>query len=271
MTAMTEIRSDTDCDEESTEAGSLMSCSLSEVKECLILTLERLLIHYAPLVIITGEYHYAQSMLVAIKNNHNFPSSKTKTSDPAIKWTNDIIDGAITLSFHNQAQAEVLLLMLTPSMPWDIRVNIWKRLGELRLLHIMEGSLTRFYIVNLMMKPEKHSLVVKSILASLRNVLIADESTWLIYGVAFFHVCHFVYFESRSTSISERLKYLGLGENETDPNATWIRSGLFAMRKRVDIILHPINNESSYLKKSEGDLSILCSVSSDILTLNNIA
>ena len=82
-----------------------------------------------------------------------------------------------------------LLVMLNPSFPWCLREKVWREVGQLRLLHLLESPSTLKHLPILLRIPEVKFSVLDSIAQALLSLRHAEEDQhWTICRIGIFHL-----------------------------------------------------------------------------------
>jgi hypothetical protein len=151
----------------------------------------------------------AQSNYFTVASAFVHHPGRHASSSGLLELCDDLLDSAFSCHLDEDIHAVALRVLIIPSVDWVVRERIWKKLGELRLLHLMEGSSwviekSVFFSSYPVVSARSESNVCLAIIDSLISLRGVDDRKWSIVQVGLFQVARFI-FCSNGTSIDQTL------------------------------------------------------------------
>lgn len=219
-------------------------------------TFETLFSAYVPQIFV--DPHFSDTFLQAMmsRRSQSLQASSNKSLiDSATRLTESVIENAISFTFDNRVHTSVLLILSTPTLHWRIRETIWKQLGSLGLLHLLESPATELYLANLLRVRESNISVVRYMVLAMNSLRTAEDRMWLICGVALYHIAAFVANSDSEESAGAKIRSIGLRKDDD----SWLFLAISSMQMNyISKIESLIASNESYCKINTGVAALLC-------------
>jgi hypothetical protein len=136
-------------------------------------------------------------------------SGRYATSSGLLELCDNLLDSAFSCHLDEDIHAATLRILIIPSIDWVVRERIWKKLGELRLMHLLEGNRwvvekSVYFAFSPTVSMRSESNVCLAIIDSLISLRAVDDRKWSIVKVGLFQVARFI-FCSNGTSTDHTL------------------------------------------------------------------
>jgi hypothetical protein len=183
---------------------------------------------------IYNDAQFSQSFLESMMSRRaqSIQDKRKSVVDVASLFVDSIIEHAVSFAFDSRVHTCVLLILITPSLHWRIRENIWKQLGSLGLLHLLESPSTALFMANILKVRETNISVIRYMVIALKSLRSTEDRTWIICRMALYHIASFTLGNS-SESASSKLRQVGLREGDNDPIVSWIYSSVLVVQNSV--------------------------------------
>ena len=140
-----------------------------------------------------------------------------------VSLTERVLDSSMSLSLNHDLHASSLTVLLTPFLPWQPREMIWRNLGSLSILHLLESNFLTTYMPNLVSKVETNLAVLRSIVDALQSLRSIEDRNWIVVIYGIFQICRFLHDGENSLRSS---KILHLRESITHE---WLNDAVLKM------------------------------------------